>query len=219
MTYKSEEKGKTRQLACGDCGRVTNHATVESVERITGMPDPGWTNYQDDQVVQCLGCDTVSFRRAVYNSEECFQTADGDWDHIITETLFPARVAGRKQLEDSRHIPRRIRAIYEETHFAVTNDKRILAGIGLRAIVEAVCAEKGIAAGRLVEKIDGLKNGGHVTPDGAAILHKIRLLGNEAAHEVEPPTSEQLMAAVLVIENLLASTFIMPALAKQIERK
>lgn len=49
---------------------------------------------------------------------------------------------------------------------------------------------------------------------GAAILHKIRSLGNAAAHEVKPHSNKQLALAMDIIEHLLKDVYILP---KQVE--
>jgi hypothetical protein len=41
-------------------------------------------------------------------------------------------------------------------------------------------------------------------------LHKIRTLGNAAAHEVKPHTEKQLRLAMDVIEHLLTDVYILP---------
>lgn len=53
-----------------------------------------------------------------------------------------------------------------------------------------------------------------LTPAGAAILHRIRALGNDAAHEVRPHNDKQLGVAMDVIEHLLKDVYILP---KQVE--
>ena len=49
-----------------------------------------------------------------------------------------------------------------------------------------------------------------LTPVGADALHKLRTLGNKAAHEVEPHSIEQLNIAINVVEDLLRHVYILP---------
>jgi hypothetical protein len=67
----------------------------------------------------------------------------------------------------------------------------------------------------LEAKIDSLVNLGVLTSEGAIILHKVRTLGNNAAHEVKPHTSEQLNLALDVAEHLLKGVYILPYFANQ----
>jgi len=49
-----------------------------------------------------------------------------------------------------------------------------------------------------------------VTPEGAEILHKLRVLGNQAAHEVKAHNSKQLGLAMKIIKHMLEGTYIIP---------
>ncbi|MRR37470.1 DUF4145 domain-containing protein, partial [bacterium] len=59
-----------------------------------------------------------------------------------------------------------------------------------------------------------LKAKGLLTGDGAQILHRLRVLGNDAAHEVKPHTAEQLALAMDVVEHLLQGAYIFPGKAR-----
>ena len=90
----------------------------------------------------------------------------------------------------------------------------VLAAIGLRALLEAVCKEKKARDGDLFKKIDSLVEKKILTPAGAMILHRIRTLGNEAAHEVKPHTEGQLALAMDIVEHLLMDVYILPKKAE-----
>jgi hypothetical protein len=77
-----------------------------------------------------------------------------------------------------------------------------------------VCKEKEAEGKDLLEKIDSLVEKRVLTPAGASILHKIRTLGNAAAHEVKPHSEKQLSLAWGIVEHLLKDVFILP---KQVE--
>jgi hypothetical protein len=113
-----------------------------------------------------------------------------------------------------RVLPTRIYQIYIETHNALCGDQPILAGIGIRAILDAVCKHK-LAAGRSLElQIDDLVTKGLIASDSADFLHRIRYLGNKAAHEVEAHSMQELGAAMDIVEQLLQNVFVLPRLAR-----
>jgi hypothetical protein len=98
----------------------------------------------------------------------------------------------------------------------MSNNQPVLAGIGIRALVEAVCAEEK-ANGRTLEKrIDDLAAKNVLTVTAAATLHRTRVFGNAAAHEVAPPNDEQLEAAMEVAEQLLMNIYILPAIGERL---
>lgn len=128
--------------------------------------------------------------------------------------MYPSRVEGRKGLGiDEIHLPAQIRAIYSETIEAIANQSPVLAGIGLRALVEAVCKEKGAPGENLFKQINSLQADGTLSKGSTTILHQIRTLGNDAAHESKAHSASQLSLAMDIIENLLKEVYIHPKLA------
>jgi hypothetical protein len=214
----NKTQGEEHELPCIKCTGKAAHKVLASAD-VHG--DDSDSNHSfswviDNQIVQCLGCKTVSFRRASSNSEDVHPTSpDGDFEHTVDETLYPSRLEGIKGLGDDIHyLPSNIRRIYDETLKALSNQSPVLAGIGLRALLETVCKEKNATGRDLLKKIDSLVSAGILTPAGAAILHKIRTLGNAAAHEMKPHSDKQLGLAMDIVEHLLKDVYILP---KQVE--
>ncbi|ENB4343872.1 DUF4145 domain-containing protein [Vibrio parahaemolyticus] len=92
----------------------------------------------------------------------------------------------------------------------MNNESAVLAGIGLRALVETICKDNNAQGRSLYKQIDALVEQSVLTPSGAKILHKIRTLGNDAAHEVKPHNSKQLGLAMDVVEHVLREVYIIP---------
>lgn len=63
------------------------------------------------------------------------------------------------------------------------------------------------------KKIDSLVSASVLTP-ASAILHKIRTLGNQAAHEVKPHSDRQLSLAMNIVEHLLKDVYVLPKQAE-----
>ena len=105
-------------------------------------------------------------------------------------------------------------AIYVETHLALLSSSPILSGIGLRALLEAICKEKKAVGSDLYKKIDNLVIQRVLTPQGGSVLQHIRSLGNKAAHETKPHDVKQLSLAMEVIEHLIKDVYILPAKTK-----
>ncbi len=220
-TKKKQYINKTQReeftIPCIKCTGKTDHKVLVSVD-VRGEEDYGefeldWAN--DYQIVQCLGCKTISFRMASSQSDEMERIGDDEYVPIVHEEIYPSRIEGRKGIgDDIYYLPSNIRRIYSETLMALTNQAPVLAGIGLRALLETVCQEKKATGKDLFAKIDNLTTTGILTPTGAAILHKIRTLGNAAAHEVKPHSEKQLGLAMDIIEHLLKDVYILP---KQVE--
>ena len=211
VTFKQDEtKGKTRWLACSTCvGDSKLHAVLTSISE-RGTAERAFDWYTSYETVQCGGCQGISFRlyKTDSNSHR-FQVGPDEWESDDVEELYPPRVAGRMALPDSDLLPSEVRAIYGETLKALSNASPVLCGIGLRALLETICRDKGAIVGGLAAKIDRLTELGLLTPSNANVLHKVRTLGNNAAHEVKPNTAAQLGLALTVVEHLLANVYIL----------
>ncbi|WP_435815108.1 DUF4145 domain-containing protein [Xanthomonas campestris pv. incanae] len=206
------------EISCTKCSGKTSHKVVSSYD-LRGNYDDGQHSFQwatDYQIIQCLGCKTISFRKASSSSEDWVQTSyDGDGEYVTDETIYPSRAEGIKGLgEDTHYLPANVRRIYDETLQALSGQSPVLAGIGLRALLETVCKEKQATGHDLLKKIDSLVSASVLTPVSAAILHKIRTLGNSAAHEVKPHSEKQLGLALNIVEHLLKDVYILPKQAE-----
>ena len=216
ITEKEEinkTQGKELKLACVECAGKTSHKVIVSVDRNGEETDGDWSIqwYSHYQIVQCNGCKTNTFRSVNSNSEDYYQISHDEWEYAEYENLYPSRVEGRRTLEDEIHyLPAKVRRIYKETIQALNGNSPILAGIGLRALIETVCKENNAEGKNLFLKIDDLVLKNILTPAGSTILHKIRTLGNEAAHEVKPHSEKQLGLAMDVAEHLLTDVYILP---------
>jgi hypothetical protein len=203
--------GNVLKVLCLVCKHETTHhvmASVDITEDFSEGPHQmdGWAAYQ---VIACQGCDTVSYRTSTAHSEDYDLGPDGI-EYNERTTLFPSRIEGRMPLQDAHIIPPSTKIIYGEIIKAMNNDQPVLTGIGIRALVETVCKDKKASGKNLAEQIDDLVSIGALPKDGAVILHKIRTLGNRAAHEVKPHTTEQLGLALTVCEHLLQGVYILP---------
>jgi len=218
MTTKevsNETKGEEILVPCMNCTGKTAHDVVASLDQSGSHAeyDVNWDHHY--QIIQCKGCKTLSFRDASSNSEDYHQISPSEWELVIYEKIYPSRIEGRKDLgEDGRYLPADIQRIYDETVRALNNDSPVLAGIGLRVLVETVCKAQKAKGSNLLKKIDDLALKKILTPAGAKILHRIRSLGNAAAHEVKPHTEKQLALAMNVVEHLLKDVYILPRLVE-----
>lgn len=214
-----DPKKKEIWAPCATCGRLTAHEALSQVDVGDASPDDDIQWHSELYTIKCGGCKTVSFCEESTNSEDCYQGEDGGIEYAVTQKVYPGRVAGRPLLDGYYRLPHGVAQIYKQTHEAICYKENILAGIGLRAIVEAVCEEKAATGSDLVKRIDDLINKGVTTPSGASILHNIRLMGNASAHEVKANSEEELTTALEVVEHLLLGVYLIPQKADKLKKK
>lgn len=211
----NESQGKEHYIPCVECLNETRHKVLQSV-RVQGEASHREFELIDVyEIVQCQGCNSISFRKQHSDSED-YNEEEG---YVETVEVFPSRLAGRHKLREAHFLPQKIRKIYDETHTALCSKQPILAGIGIRALVETVCKEKNAKGGDLYNKIDNLVDKGVLTRDGSEMLHSMRILGNDAAHDVKPHSEGTLKLAMDVVEHLLTAVYILPATTSNLPRR
>lgn len=215
-SYKFSEgdtNGAIHFTLCETCQINQRHTVVVSARKRYDGED--YAEIEEFEVVRCLNCDTFSFRKESSNSEGYhYNPETGDYDSEVDVSLYPSRVAGRFKIKGHAQLPTEVRAAYDEMMLALNGDQPILGGLGVRLLIEMICRERAASGKTLFDKIDDLKSKGVLTHTGADILHKLRSMGNNSAHEAKPSTAKQMMLAVDVVENLLQSVYIHPEQAK-----
>lgn len=214
-TYNAT-KGEQPRLPCETCVASTFHLVLASVDDKVGFLTQVGSAYY--QIVQCQGCRMTTFRKLTKTPDFSRPPSDSRRAKRIkpVEELYPPRNIGRRALKESKQLPEAVGRIYAETFKALIGNQPVLTGIGIRALIETVCKERSAAGRNLQEKIDNLVSLGLLTRDNADFLHGLRILGNEAAHEVIPHSEEKLGIAMEVIEHLLRTVYLLPAKATKL---
>ena len=214
----NKSKDKKYKLPCENCDNKTYHKVLLSVDESEYCEEAGAYYFDEFQIVVCQGCKKISFR-SNWQSTDDFCGPINDPQLTDHEELYPSRIAGRKELKDRYCLPSEIYKIYKETHSTLCNGMSILAGVGIRILVEAICNEKKTNGNSLENKIDSLVDIGILTKEGAEILHGTRLLGNQAAHEAKLIGEQTLNEAMDVVEHLLIGAYILPKKTKNLPKR
>lgn len=210
-------KGEVYKLPCRRCDGETNHVVLASVEDRWNYDDAvdGCSKYE---IVGCRGCNEISFRLASSNSEDMANDEEtGEIIYPEDVEVYPSRLSGRKQLVSTYMLPPEVQKIYEETHASLCSHLNILAGVGIRILVEAVCKEKNAKGKNLENKINDLIKSGILTRQEANTLHSVRWIGNKSAHEIIAPKDNELDIAMDIVENLLKTVYIIPKKAEKLK--
>ncbi|WP_186381671.1 DUF4145 domain-containing protein [Yersinia massiliensis] len=231
----SENKFKDKLIReiCNRCNRETRHKVVTSYEK-NGEEDCGggytidW--YNSFQIIQCQGCDDLSFRKESYFSEYVHAISEDECVDGTEVTLYPERTEHMRVAKDFTNVPFQLKNIYKESIETFNNDSFILTAAGLRALIEGLCSYLEILDGpipsdnetvkrksNLEGKIFGLSEKGHLTAAGAKFLHEHRFMGNDAVHSLKKPSREDLSVAIELLEHSLDAIFELPVKAEELE--
>ena len=205
------ENKPTLTAPCGKCHRSTMHEVLYT------LTEDGPDDYHctlEYSVIKCRGCGEPSFRYEFTDYEASFPISDTEWEVPRTIHTYPRVLENHINLEGLYLVPGIVREVYTESLKAMQENAAILAGLGLRGTVEAICNERDIKGRNLEARITKLATEGHISKADAERLHAIRFLGNDAAHDIKKPTDEQLAIALRIIEHLIASVYILDEQAK-----
>ncbi len=200
------------KLFCYRCGKHTNH-TILAEKNI--RPNPDYEDHwgEDHYFGECAGCDAITYAVSSWHESD-WNPHTGEMDS--TWKTYPRADTARHSMADDHHLPEKISSIYQEVLGAMNAQLPVLAAIGLRALIEAICRERNIAGGNLENLIDGLATCGVLSTSQASILHGHRFLGNIAAHQVVSPKPRELVAALEIAETVLRTIYVLPELSKKI---
>ncbi len=201
------KQGEKIKNYCNECHHETWH-NILFVKSTSGhCEEISW--YQEYSVLQCAGCDTICYRTDSSDSESYDVDEYGHWIPDVRIENFPYSLEGIGNIENIYELPTKIKSIYSETLKAISDGCFTLAGIGLRATVEAICEQENIKGSNLNTKINRLLSNGIISKDEAGKLHAIRFIGNDAAHDIKVPFKNQIILALKIIEHLLSSKYAM----------
>ena len=200
---------KTKKIFCNQCKSLTNHvlrARHSLSEEMTY--DLDGVEVADDDVVgihvhrysmwSCAGCTqpTLEWEVGYENPDlaDNFDSFQGDYFPSRSKDSLPARVFTKLNPKLTR--------LYMEVIASFNWNCLLLCTIGLRALIEGICVDKGLTERELDRKIDGLIK---FLPSLNLIdaLHAFRFAGNDAAHRLEALTRDDAKRAIEVVEDLL----------------
>lgn len=232
--------GTTIKVICPACRdadgkklRETNHKIIFSHEKHWDLYFKEYNSIDFDgvnsyQVIECLGCGTTSFRHESYFSEDRYHDEHtGESFDGITENLFPLRSSEFITPKNFQNLRPTLKNLYREIIDCYNVKSSILCAAGLRALVEGICSDQKIEKGpvdvpqkgggtksvlknTIEGKIAALHTRGILTKKNADILNEHRFLGNNAIHELQRPSNEDLLLAIEVIEHTLEDLYELP---------
>jgi hypothetical protein len=186
-----------RYIFCNNCKRETNHVCEAERRRFYYDEETHLSEQLGWRFWVCAGCE--------HSTLEEFYTCDGMEDEkgkkLYDIKYFPERATFHVERKNFNRLPRKLNAIYREILHAFNSKLVVLCAIGIRALLEGICADKGIGGGNMEDRINGMAS---ILPQNIVTnLHSIRFIGNLAAHELEAPTATELRLAIEICEDLL----------------
>jgi hypothetical protein len=191
---------------CRKCNQNTKHSVLGKKSKVT-HPDI----YHDEKIyflLECNGCETIAFREEYHDYEQYYPISEDEYEHPISVETYPHFIKDHVPLEYSFDLPLIVENIYRESITAIQREAYTLAGLGLRATIEAICNDKEITGKNLQVRINNMSRSGMISKSDTQRLHAIRFMGNDAAHEIKKAKKESVMIALKIVEHLLLSVYV-----------
>lgn len=197
---------------CEMCQQNTNH---KEIHKHTESFREDYCCDKNYYIIQCEGCENISFRFEFDDIESGYPSEYDGW--VIPQDIktFPKCIENHKILDNLHYVPQIVKDTYLQTIAAYREGAAILAGLGFRAIIEAICNEQNIKGRNLEDRINKLCSNGIISKNNAKLLHAIRFLGNDAAHEIKNPSDKSLKVALNIVGHMIKSLYILDNEASQ----
>ena len=212
------------KIFCNWCSIDTNHVIIKE-HKINQFH----TNKKDGkksllvtysyQIIQCAGCDSISFRSLTFAPKSLERNSDGELviiDNRSIEEIYPERRNNLMHEKKIFGIPFLIRKAYKEVVENYNLGNYILCSAGLRAIVEGICNHFSIKPKYLKDRIEDLSKVGLISNELAESLKIHKFLGDKALHTLEIADSEELKASIQLLELTLETVFEAPTRHKKL---
>jgi hypothetical protein len=128
----SSLKRANMKIFCNSCGTHTNHEVLQ--EHKQNFYREQYQDMEIDfahgkwQIIQCSGCETVSFRETWLTSEDIFSGAS---ESASAETLYPRRSVSDLAPKFILNLPEKLRRLYAEVIYCYNYGQHVLCAAGL----------------------------------------------------------------------------------------
>jgi hypothetical protein len=209
-------------VRCNDCGGQRNHAVRSSVYLSGGEneldEDGHLAPFDVVEVLQCLGCDSVTIRRVVWRGGRYYTTQEGEYVGDGEEiTYWPPRTVWSRP-EWVRRLPPAIQPILNEVYTAFDAGAPILAAFGVRTVLDVLALEVVGDIGSFQQKLDALEARGWISRLDNDRLSIVIDAGSAAAHRAFRATPEALAHMMESTEHLLKARYVLDPAAKELEK-
>lgn len=205
---------KEIETKCGRCNRVT-HQNVLFAKKV--VDDNEYMEIASAyMIVECGGCKTISFVIRADDPNASFdELGYDDYNYPVSPDDLDVEYHFMRE-SDQELLPEKVYFLYEEVKTTFRTESNILAGIGLRMLVEAVCLQQKIPGANLQKKIERLHTQGMISTTELPIIDKLRQIGNQSTHQIKEFSTEKLSYALDIINHVLVSIYVLPKINRKL---
>ena len=199
---------KICKIPCINCESDTDHQVLTGVCKVIPVPDSPERWKHEALILQCTKCDEIAFSIQETHFDDSCMSSSSLRDEILPkrQSFFIPDVTKGKSVEDilkERIDDAGIHHLYYQTKMAIYADYPILAGAGMRALLEILLIKLGFEGGSLQRKINRLRKK-RTSQDAINVLHKINEVGDKAIHENRYPSQQEFINYMSVLNHFMS---------------
>jgi hypothetical protein len=202
---------KTRyetKIMCKVCQCETWHNVLNKAFSGYNDEESGIWEENTFYTLQCLGCDNVCLlNQYIFSENTNPETGNPD----VQKFIYPSPYKGdREPIDRIYDAPKNVSLVYGETIKAFNSGLMILAGIGVRSIIETISIEQKIVVWGIETKIKEMVKQNIITVEGAKLLRLVKDIGNITAHEIKKQHHDDLALCIDIVEGVIRTLYILP---------
>lgn len=189
--------GAQTKLRCLSCRTVTHHELRfihpssfvydDAYDPATTFEQPDHWELRSYRLWVCAGCESA--RLEIVSQE--FTSYEPEPDPEIS-IFYPEYEAGKLTPKRFTQLSHELQNIYQEVIVSYNNNLHTLCAIGLRALLEGICVDRGIKDWGLEKKLEKLRIDNHLPSNIVDALYRLKIMGDESAHRLIPPDDFEL---------------------------
>ena len=220
ITMSAPEKLKSQ---CNSCHAETLHDVLFEKK------DRGSDEVAEDfsiewgvtwRVIQCRGCESVSMKRAAWNSE----ATDEQGRPEIEVTYFPPRIfrdfpAWLQNDIFTQTCPDEIEKLMKELYVALQNDCHAASTMLMRAIFEHTMIDKAGDHGTFAKNLSKFEELGFIGKKQAEVVSSMLEAGHASIHRAFIPKKSDIVTLVDILEGVLEVVYVQVPKAADLKKR
>ena len=163
-------------------------------------------------MLKCGGCDSVILRHT-----SCFSEDDEARVSYYPPSMF--RNIPHWVNEMSRKNARYARRLLTEIYIGVQNDLKMIAAMGIRALMEYVMVDSVGDQGTFSKNLSEFEKRGFISGKQREILEVVLEAGHATIHRAYQPSDEDLTTCIDIAESVLQSVYVHPEKASDLKER
>lgn len=209
---------------CNKCYSDTIHNVVANyVIETEGMILHGQDlrRTHDHMIVECRGCGEIHYLRVSIGLEDLIWTMgyDHPWDCSLLQTNYPPRNIARRKPDWLQQLDPETADILSQTYDALHIGADRLVTMGTRAVLEHVVVKHVGDQGSFEANVEEFVKQGYMPSKLKKTVLDTLDVGSAATHRGYKPELEVISTVFEIVESIVHSTCILPAIGKDLSKK